>query len=392
MRDVRPESVPAGGAPRIRVGLLSGRSDFFGGGQRSLRELAMALRDGPIEPVVFLPGPGALSDALTDARLPWIPLNLPPLRALTLPRIPRALARLVRETRERQLNLLHSDGPRTALYAGIAARLTGRRHVWHLRAARPAPRLPDRLLLRLCDAVFAVSHAAARRSRPLQETGRAIVIPTGLPAIDFYDRAAARIELDLPQDRLVVGFVGRLERDKGIIEAIAAMRAIRRTAPGAILALLGPVDRNDPDAREFLAAAGEDRGIRLIGPRPEAAPLLPAFDFLLHPSRHEALPRVLIESQHAGVPAVATDVGGTREVIEPGVTGLLVPSHDPSALGTSAAALAGDPDRRRRLADAGRVRAAERFSIDRMTAAIIAGYRDILAPRHDAASPLREVA
>ncbi|MEE9291526.1 MAG: glycosyltransferase, partial [Acidobacteriota bacterium] len=157
MRDVRPESVPAGGAPRIRVGLLSGRSDFFGGGQRSLRELAMALRDGPIEPVVFLPGPGALSDALTDARLPWIPLNLPPLRALTLPRIPRALARLVRETRERQLNLLHSDGPRTALYAGIAARLTGRRHVWHLRAARPAPRLPDRLLLRLCDAVFAVS-------------------------------------------------------------------------------------------------------------------------------------------------------------------------------------------------------------------------------------------
>jgi len=392
MRAAQPERLSAGAAPRIRVGLLSGRSDFFGGGQRSLRELAMALRDGPIEPVVFLPGPGTLSDALTDARIPWVPLNLPPLRVLTLPRIPRALARLVGETRERHLNILHSDGPRTALYAGIAARLTGRRHVWHLRAARPAPRLPDRFLLPLCDAVFAVSHAATRRSRSLRETGLAVVIPTGLPVIDFKDRDSARVELDLPRDRLIVGFVGRLERDKGIVEAIAAMRAIRRAAPGAILALLGPVDRDDPDARDLLAAARGDEGIRLLGPRPEAAPLLPAFDILLHPSRHEALPRVLIESQYAGVPAVATDVGGTREVIEPGVTGLLVPSLDSSALGTSAAILAGDPDRRRKMADAGRARAAERFSVDRMTAAIVAAYRDVLGLSREGASPLREVA
>ncbi len=378
--------------PRIRVGLLSGRADFYGGGQISLLELAVALRDGPVDPVVILPGPGPLASALSETRIPWIPLALPPLRPLTVYRAPTALLRLVRETRDRRLDLLHSDGPRTALYAGLAARWSGGRHVWHLRASRGAPLLPDRLLSALCDGIYAVSRAAASRSAALRASTRVRVIPTGLPEIDFLDRRAARQALGLPEHVLVAGYVGRLEPAKGVDVAIRAMPFIRREVPEALLVLVGAADREEPAIRRLVREAGMQDAVFLAGARHRAARLLPAFDLLLHPSRHEALPRVLIETLFAGVPAIATDVGGTPEVIEQGETGLLVPPDDPATLARSASLLARDPDRRRRMAEAGRRQARARFTAARMARDVIEGYRSILNRSPAPQAPLQEAA
>jgi glycosyltransferase involved in cell wall biosynthesis len=377
---------------RIRVGLVTGRSDFYGGGQRSLLELAISLRDVAVEPVVVLPGPGPLADALRDARIPWIPLALPALRPTTLARIPRALRRLMHEARDRRLDLLHSDDPRTALYAGLAALSTGRRHVWHLRASRPAPLLPDRLLLRLSHSICAVSRSAASRSTALRACRRVRVIPTGLPAIEFKTRGEARAALRLPRGPLIAGMIGRVERDKGVAEAIGALAMIRRACPGALLALLGPRDRLDPQFGGLRSDAASKEGLIVLGGSPAAAPLMRAFDLILHPSHHEALPRVLIEALFAGVPVVATDVGGSREIVEPGVNGLLVPPADAVALGESAAALARDPDWRRRLAEEGVRRASAHFTLRRMTQQIVTAYRSVLNAPSEGVTPLGEVA
>ncbi|HEU4402016.1 MAG TPA: glycosyltransferase family 4 protein, partial [Candidatus Polarisedimenticolia bacterium] len=215
---------------------------------------------------------------------------------------------------------------------------------------------------------------------PVRRCRRVRVIPTGLPPIDFLDRDSARAALDLPRDRFIAVVVGRVERDKGCEEALAALPAIREAAPGALLVFLGPEDPASAGSltqRLRAAGAGLSGAVLFLGDRPEAWRCLRAFDLLLHPSRHEALPRVLIEALFAAVPVVACAVGGVPEVIEAGRSGLLVPPGQPRALAAAAASLARDRDLRLRLAGAGVQRAAERFSIDTMTRGILAAYDDL---------------
>ncbi len=376
--------------PEVRVAYLSERADLFGGGQASLCDLAGGLRGTLVRPLVIVPGPGPLSDALESQGVEWVSIPIPPLAASGGWSALKTLGRLGRLVRQRRIDLLHSDSPRTALYAGCASRWLGRPHVLHLRASRPSSAFADRVLVSLCDRAIAVSRATASRSVAVRSSRKTRVVPTGLPPIEFLPGPEARRQLDLPQDVFICGVVGRVERDKGRDAALLALAAVRRAAPGALLVFLGPIDARDPWTNTCslrAAACGVPGAVRLAGARPGAARLLRAFDLLLHPSRHEALPRVVLEAQFASVPVVATAVGGVPEIIDPGVNGLLVPPDDPAALGEAAASLARDAGARQRLAEAGLVRARERFGIDRMIADIVAVYGEIVPARPGARVP-----
>ena len=378
-----------GARPETHVAYVSERSDLFGGGQMSLCDLVLGLRGTRVRPLVVVPGPGPLSETLDGQGTEWVPLEVPPLVAGAGIGAFRTLARLRRLVRERGIDLLHTDTPRTALYAGLAARLSSRRHVFHLRASRASAAV-DRLLVALSDRVIAVSRAAATRSRAVRESQKTRVVTTGLAPIGFLPRREARHLLDLPQDVFVLGVVGRVEEDKGRDDALTALATVRRVLPGALLVFLGPVDPGDTWAHTCslrAAASGMVGAVRLAGPHPSAARLFKAFDVLLHPSRHEALPRVVIEAQFAEVPVVAAAVGGVPEIIEPGRNGLLVPPRDPEALAQAAVSLARDPEAGIRLARVGLDRARPRFSIERMAAAILAIYDEVLPPRPVGALP-----
>ena len=367
-------------APGRRVVLfVSERADFYGGGQRSLFDLAASLRGTRFEPLVVLPGEGALAAALHGAGVATRVLPLPPLAGGALFAAPRALAALARLARRSGADLFHSDSPRTALYAGTAAGLLDRPHLWHVRASRPSSEFADAALLALCDLAVAVSRAAARRSGPLARSPRSRVVLTGVPAPSCLPRAEARARLGLPGEGFVAGMVGRVETDKGIEEAIEALPLLRAARSGARLVLLGDAEAGQAEAvRRLAAGRGLSDAVQLAGGVPEAAPFLSAFDLLLHPSRHEALPRALLEALHAGVPVVAAAVGGIPEAIEDGASGLLVPPRDGAALGAAAARLARDPALAASLAGAGRDRARRLFSLDRMTAAVRGLYDEIL--------------
>jgi glycosyltransferase involved in cell wall biosynthesis len=184
--------------------------------------------------------------------------------------------------------------------------------------------------------------------------------------------------------------VGRLEPDKGIEEGVEALPRLLAARRDARLVLLG--DAPDGQAawvRRLAAERGVSEAVLLPGAVAEAAPLLSAFDLLLHPSRHEALPRALLEALHAGVPIVAAAVGGVPEAIEDGVSGLLVPPRDGASLGAAAARLARDPALAASLSRAGRERARRLFSLDRMSGAVQGLYDEILG---DAAGLGREAA
>ena len=168
----------------------------------------------------------------------------------------------------------------------------------------------------------------------------------------------------------------RLDVQKGHEHLLVAAR--ETTGVRFLLAGDGPL-RGRLEARAGELGVG-DR-VAFLGRRDDVPALLAASDLVVLPSLYEGLPLSLIEAMAARRPIVATDVGGTRELVRDGVDGLLVPSGDPAALARAIARLRGDPGLASRLVDAGAARAAEGFGAERMVRAIESEYEELLRGR-----------
>jgi glycosyltransferase involved in cell wall biosynthesis len=156
----------------------------------------------------------------------------------------------------------------------------------------------------------------------------------------------------------VIGFVGRIEPRKGVLDLIAAVPAIRTGAPGAQVVIVG----DDPWGAfpEYLAEVRAAQNVIHVPWQENAAGLMRHLDVLVAPSHQEPFGTVLSEAMAVGTPVVATRVGGLAEVVDDGVTGLLVEPGDPDAL---AAAVLEVLDRREAMGAAAR-QAARRFGAD----------------------------
>jgi glycosyltransferase involved in cell wall biosynthesis len=202
-------------------------------------------------------------------------------------------------------------------------------------------------------------------------------------AVPDADRLAARAELGaLDDDDVVVGLVGRLVREKGYPEAFVAAERLTATHPRVRVAVIGP---DDPDKADALGAEDRARaaaaGVRFLGERHDVERLYAGMDLFVLASHREGYPRAAMEAAAMGVPAVATDVRGCRQVVVHDETGLLVPVRDPAALATAIGELADDGDRRRRLGAAARARAAVEFDQQRCIDRTLATYARLLAAR-----------
>jgi glycosyltransferase involved in cell wall biosynthesis len=157
--------------------------------------------------------------------------------------------------------------------------------------------------------------------------------------------------------------VGRLVREKGVLELMQAARAVLAALPATTFLVVGPSDVAKRDAitdAELSAIAKDDR-IRFLGHRDDLPVLYRALDLLVHPSHREGFPRVPMEASATGVPVVATDIRGCREAVEPGVNGVLTPVSDVSALTESIRKLLADDTRRESLKQGARAVAERRF-------------------------------
>jgi glycosyltransferase involved in cell wall biosynthesis len=129
--------------------------------------------------------------------------------------------------------------------------------------------------------------------------------------------------------------------------------------------------------------------VRLGGFRSDLAALLPCLDLVVHPALLEGLGVSLLQASAAGVPVVASAVGGIPEAVRDGVNGRLVSAGDPQALGAAVDALLRDAPLRRRLGDGGRALVRREFSVSAMTRGNVAVYRELLASRANASSNAR---
>ncbi|HUZ82384.1 MAG TPA: glycosyltransferase family 4 protein [Gaiellaceae bacterium] len=190
-------------------------------------------------------------------------------------------------------------------------------------------------------------------------------------------RAEFRHLFGIPEERFVVGWIGRMTAIKRVPDILAAFKALRERGVDATLCLVG--DGPDRDAIEQLAyELGIVRDVLFVGYQRDVAPYYAFFDAFLLPSANEGTPVVAIEALAAERPVVATRVGGVPDVVDDGEDGFLVDVGDIQALAERLEQLARDPGLRARMGKAGRERVVPRYRVERLVDDVDTLYRELL--------------
>ena len=354
-------------------------SDLYGA-SRSLLRLASRLRAEGHKVIAILPGKGPLGAELAGAgvqveihsRLAFVERRAFTPRGLLklLCTMPLSVVQILRLIRKHRVDLVHTN---TALILSpaIAARLSGRPHVWHIREFfSEFPRLwrLHRLVLgRLADIVVAVSEAVGAQFEEPIRSRKVRVIHNGLPQSEFKGVGVGRAEAFRRRFGVnggpAVGLVGRIKlRRKGQDVFVKAVAQLAGRFPEARFLIIGsPFPGNEDHLEQLQRMIGElgvgDR-VLCTGDLDDIKAAYQALDFTVLPT---ALPEpfggVVTESMAMGKPVIASNFGGTVEQVVDGVTGLLVKPDDPAELAQAMARLLSDPQLRAEMG----ARAKERF-------------------------------
>jgi glycosyltransferase involved in cell wall biosynthesis len=211
-------------------------------------------------------------------------------------------------------------------------------------------------------------------------TSRIVTIHNGIDveSVPSTSRSEARAALGLGEHEFALGCVGRLSVEKGQRDLMAAFEQLAAVQGTAVLLLIG----DGPDRRRLQTMASASRfasQIRLLGARVDACALLTGLDLLVLPSRDEGMPNIVLEAMAAGLPVVATRVGGVPDIVQDGVTGILVRPQDDEGLASAIERLAQNPQKRLQMVDAGRTRVAKDFPLSSMVDGYDQLYRGLLA-------------
>jgi len=192
-------------------------------------------------------------------------------------------------------------------------------------------------------------------------------------------RGRIRAELGASDTTVVVGAVGRLVLEKGYAELLEAWEAVHRDHPDAMLVIAGPVDHAKADAvPPALIERAERSGVRFLGMRGDVEDLYLGLDIYALASHREGFPRSAMEAAASGLPIVATDIRGCRQVVDHGRTGLLMPVRSPVALAEALGRLVADDELRRRMAATAVHKARADFDQQRVIERTLATYERLL--------------
>jgi glycosyltransferase involved in cell wall biosynthesis/ribosomal protein S18 acetylase RimI-like enzyme len=341
---------------------------------------------------ISAPGPWVAD--LEAAGIRHVPL-LASTRGMNPGRDVRAAIQLWRILRREEPDILHTHNPKPGLYGRILGRLAGIPIVVntvHGLYATPQDPLPKRALIYGLEAIasrFSDSELVQSREdlelmlrlriAPRDRThflGNGVDLTRLDPSrFDQEHRDRIREQLGIGTDQVLVGMVARLVVEKGFLELFEAARSLNS---GYRIVCIGPHDPDKPDGLdESVVEEAEARGIRFLGMRNDLDELYPAMDLLVLPSHREGFPRAAMEGAAMGIPVIASNIRGCREVVEHDANGLLVPVRDPQALAAAIVELGEDPDRRKAMSQVARRRAEERFDERKVVAIVMETYREL---------------
>jgi glycosyltransferase involved in cell wall biosynthesis len=349
-----------------------------GGLERVVATLSRAQHQAGARVVVYcIDRPGALAAPLIAAGVP----------VHCVRRRPRGfdagtVVRLARMLRADGVSLAHCHNHGALVYGALAARLAGcARVVYTVHGANASGRRTTAHFQRLGllrEVVFVSGHTrGVARGAGMSHGGHVHTIVNGVDAGAFaapeISRRSMRGALAIPENAGVCGIVARLAAVKDHRTLFEAVRFVRAARPDVRCLVVG-----DGELRADLEAAawemGLDAAIHLVGARNNVRDYLAAMDVFVLSSVTEGLSMTLLEAMAAGLPVVATRVGGNPEVVVDGETGLLVPPRDAKALAAAIGSLLEHPERARAMGAAGRARVHEQFSLDAMVGAYASVY------------------
>lgn len=317
---------------------------FWGGAQKYVFDLATSLPPEQFEVLVALGEPGELGakleqNGIKTVVIPGLTRNIAWLREIKI------CWWLFKFFRQEQPDIIHLNSSKISGLAALAGRLalvpqiifTG--HGWAFNEPRPAWQkriitLFHWLTILLTHQTIIVSQTVLGQIKtwPLIG-GKLLMIHNGLGEPEFYHLLEARKKLmpDLSPDTVWLGTIAELHRNKGLDVLVGAFARLAPDYPNLNLLIIGEGEEREHLAMQIARHHLTNR-IHLLGRVPEAARYLKAFDIFTLPSRTEALPYAILEAGLAGLPVVASRVGGIPEIIKNGETGLLVAPADPVAL------------------------------------------------------------
>ncbi len=351
----------------------------------SLRYLLLnqlrSLRDAGYE-VVGVSSPGPEVPALEAAGIRHIPVRMTrspftPFQDL------KALWQLYRLFRRERFTIVHTHNPKPGFLGQIAAKMAGvpiivntlhgfyfhdhmhpvLRH-FYIIIEKIAARCSDVVLSQNREDIETAVREGICPREKIKRLGNGIDVQCFNPdTLSPKDLARKRLEVGLPNGARVVGFVGRLVREKGLLELFAAARIVRKRVPDVRFLLVGPVDTHKRDA--LTPDTAQEYGMadvcHFLGMRYDMPELYALMDVFVLPSHREGFPRAPMEASAMKVPCVVTDIRGCREAVEHGRNGLLVPLGDVQALADAVVELLTDQEKARRMGEEGRRMALERF-------------------------------
>jgi glycosyltransferase involved in cell wall biosynthesis len=351
--------------------------------------------------VIGASAPGPHVEAIEARGVRHIPLAHAT-RAMAPQRDLLALRELYGVFRRERPTIVHTHNPKPGVYGRLAARAANVPvivNTVHGLYALPDDPLAKRAIVYSLERVAATCSDAELLQNPedlpvLEHLGvparKLHVLGNGID-LGHFDRARidadavrrAREEIGAGPDDVVVGAVGRLVVEKGYLELFDAARKARVACPQLKLVVVGPTepDKGDAISADELARA-EEAGVVFLGHREDVDVLYGAMDAYVLASHREGFPRSAMEAAAMGLPIVATDIRGCRQVVDHGVTGLLVPLGDTERLADALVLVADGADRRRAMAAAAIGKARREFDQQRVIDMTLAVYRR----RMDAAS------
>lgn len=347
-----------------------------GGAQAHVRTLLAAARERA-EVALATSSEGWLTQ---EARSMGVPVFLVPelVQPLSPTKDVRAVLTLCRLFRRLGPDVVHLHSSKAGLLGRVAARLAGVQavftaHGWAFTEGASANRRRlaiwlERLAAPLAARIIAVSSydtTLAARCR-VGRDGQVLTVHNGIPSL------TRRVETTAtPLCRVVM--TARFAPPK---DQCALIRAVVQV-PGVHLTLIGDGELL-PEAQALAARLGVQDRVTFLGARSDVPELLSQADVFALISHYEGFPISILEAMRAGLPVIASDVGGVREAVQPDVTGLLVPRADGAALVTALHALAADPQRRRAMGAASRERFETHFTQETMLDATWGIYLDVL--------------
>jgi len=370
---------------------------IVGGAQETVMYTAERL-DPTLFQVQILSGPqtGSEGSLIDEVRQRGIPLTILPelVREVNPVKDLIALWKIYRFLRSNNYEVVHTHSSKAGILGRIAARLAGvpvivhTIHGWSFHDYMPAMKRwgyiwLERFCATLSDALIVVSAQDIPKGIKAH-IGKATqyhLIRSAIPLDEFdpgqYDRKSIRLELGLPADAPVVGNVGRFSPQKNPLDWVKIAGRIARALPECRFLLVG-----DGPLRSQVEASLKDEGLTsrsvLTGLRHDPARMMAAMDVFLLSSLWEGLPRVIPQAMLMGLPLVATQVDGSSEAIQDGITGFICSPSDLDQLAQRCLALLQSPSLRSEIGRAARSYAQEEFSLDCMLDLIDRLYINLL--------------